>query len=85
MSKSPNAYSYEHKIPRGLGKDAVILHNALSEIYSSGNFAYEEVSANIVLTVFIKEPKDLLAQLVKKNAIKSHIDYANAKDLLLLK
>ncbi|VTT80860.1 unnamed protein product [Fusarium fujikuroi] len=70
MSKTPQAYSWEHKIPRGLVKDGVILHNALSEIYGSGNFAYEEVGANIILTAFLEEPKDLLAQLVKKNAIK---------------
>ncbi|KAF5638457.1 uncharacterized protein FTJAE_5253 [Fusarium tjaetaba] len=71
MGETPKAYSWEHKIPRGLVKDGVILHNALSEIYGSGNFAYEEVGANIVLTAFLEEPKDLLAQLVKKKAIKS--------------
>ncbi|EXA46640.1 hypothetical protein FOVG_03983 [Fusarium oxysporum f. sp. pisi HDV247] len=65
------AYSWEHKTPRGLVKDGVVLHNALSEIYSSGNFAYEEGGANIILTAFLEEPKDLLAQLVKKKVIKS--------------
>ncbi|KAF5984400.1 hypothetical protein FCOIX_2658 [Fusarium coicis] len=71
MGETPKAYSWEHKIPRGLVSDGAILHNALSEIYGSGNFAYEEVGANIVLTAFLEEPKDLLAQLVKKKAIKS--------------
>ncbi|KAK2676613.1 hypothetical protein RAB80_008799 [Fusarium oxysporum f. sp. vasinfectum] len=65
------AYSWEHKTPRGLVKDGVVLHNTLSEIYGSGNFAYEEVGANIILTAFLEEPKDLLAQLVKKTVIES--------------
>ncbi|KAF4948995.1 hypothetical protein FGADI_9280 [Fusarium gaditjirri] len=73
MSETPKAYSWVHKIPRGLVKNGVILHNALSEIYGSGNFAYEEVGANIVITAFLEEPKDLLAQLVKKKAIKRFI------------
>ncbi|KAF4429408.1 hypothetical protein FACUT_9151 [Fusarium acutatum] len=67
MTESSKSYSWEHKIPRGLVKDCVILHNALFEIYGSGSFAYEEVDANIVLTAFLEEPKDLLVQLVKKN------------------
>ncbi|EXL93016.1 hypothetical protein FOIG_13906 [Fusarium odoratissimum NRRL 54006] len=70
------AYSWEHKTPRGLVKDGVVLHNALSEIYGSGNFAYEEVGANIILTAFLEEPKDLLAQLVKKRVIKRFVLYA---------
>ncbi|KAF5611664.1 uncharacterized protein FSUBG_2101 [Fusarium subglutinans] len=73
MSRSAKAYSWEHKIPRGLVKDGVVLHNALSEIYGSGNFAYEEVGANIVLTAFLEEPKDLLVQLAKKKAINKFV------------
>jgi hypothetical protein len=65
-----NTYSWEHKIPRGLVNDGVILHSALSEIYGSGNFAYEEVGENIVFTAYNEEPKDLLAKLEKKKAIK---------------
>ncbi|KAF5020720.1 hypothetical protein F66182_7252 [Fusarium sp. NRRL 66182] len=70
---NPVAQTWEHRIHRSQVKDTNKFLNALFEIYSmtvrTPNYFVQTTDQEYKVTVYFEEPKDLMAELLKKGAV----------------